>query len=233
MLLATAFHNRGRKSRWSFGIVALLIVGVVAVAASREDVGEGTSAVGNALDDVATFTFSKEGIPPGERFVLLLNDVVNESSKPVKILRLEPLLDPDPDVAVLERLELAPRGGDRLPVEQGTHLTYPPASSLGSGKEDCAYQEVRSASGYVLPPNEGTDKRALMVMVIRSTGPGRTKFEVGRVVYEQEGELRSQDIRLVVDLSVSRKARPLKPAPEEAACMDESHVLPQPPAPFR
>lgn len=218
---------RSRRGSSAF-IRLVLLMWLTAVLSSCGD-GEVRNPVeGDVLSDEATFTFRKEGIPPDRRFVLMLNDVVNDGDEPVVIRRLEPISKPDPQVAILEKLELAPRGKGEEPVEQGTHLTYPPGSTLSGAKRDCVYQDVSHPDGYVLAPSRGTSTRALMVMMIRTTGLGSTSFEVGRIEYEQGGSLYFQDIRLLVELTVTENARPLRPASEEAACMDEPYVIPQP-----
>jgi hypothetical protein len=230
MRSAIVFRKVGpRSSSTSHGVLLLALLLFCAVLVSSCARGDGRPpAKGSALDDEAVFTFGKKGIPTNQRFVLMLNDVVNESDEPLTVRELEPVSKPDPEVAILERLELAPRSEGSVPVEQGTHLTYPPGSSLSYSKKDCVYQDVQSPSGYVLQPSGGGDTRALMVMTIRTTGPGTTSFEVSRVVYEQGGRLYEQDVRLVIDLTVSESARPLRPSAEEAPCMDPRYAIPQP-----
>ncbi len=222
-------YRSGRPGSWRNPLLvfALLLCCTLLLSSCGRGDG-GAPARGSALDDQAVFTFGKKGIPTNQRFVLMLNDVVNDSEEPLTIRRLDPISEPDPEVAVLERLELAPRSDGGIPVEQGTHLTYPPGSSLSYAKKDCVYQHVQSPRGYVLPPSHGGNTRALMVMTIRTTGPGTTSFEVGRVIYEQGRTSYAQNVRIVIDLTVKEKARRLRPSAEEAPCMDAKHVLPQP-----
>lgn len=186
---------------------------------------------GSALSDEAGFFWKSKRLAPRQRFVLMLNDVVNESDQPVTIRSVEPLSEPDPKVARLESIELAPRPVPGPPVPQGSYVIYPPGSSARGRREQtktCNYQEVSDPVGFVLPPSQETDRRALMVMIIRTTGVGATSFEVARVVYEQDGTTYEQDVRLTIQLSVAANGRMMKPRHDEVPCADEEHLLEQP-----
>lgn len=78
----------------------------------------GRPARGSALDDQPVFTFGKKRTSTSQRFVLMLNDVVNDSDEPLTLRRLDAIREPDPDVAILERLDLAPRSDDGVHVDQ-------------------------------------------------------------------------------------------------------------------
>lgn len=220
------------RNRAMFGVAVLLglgIIGVGGVLAAQLSRDDGIRQ-GDALYDENSFYWSWVNLAPGQRFVLMENDIVNRSDGPIVIKKLEAISRPDPGVARLERIRVAPRQEGTGELTPGSYLSFPPGAQE-EGSETCVYQEiVPPGEDFVLHPYEQTRKSALVVMVIRTVEPGYTEFDVARVTYEQEGTQYQQEVPLEVRLKVIRNGRPKRPGYEERPCLDRSNALSQPDA---
>jgi hypothetical protein len=223
--------RRHRAAGWLIGLSVI----VMAVAGFQQIGGSDGPRQGDALHDFANSTWSAVKLDPGQRFVLVMNDIVNDSDRPLTIKRIEPISRPNEEVALLESIELTPRIDGGPSTSQGSYMTYPPGLTEGGTDEkfeECIYQEIIPAGqDHILEPyrkgeNEG---QASTVMVIRTVDPGSTSFETARVVYEQDGRLYEQHVPFTVELTVAEKGPRKKPAYDEVRCADAEHSLEQPP----
>lgn len=217
---------RRKQAILAAGVV--VAVGLIAAGLTVALSTDGSTPQGDALHDENSFYWSRVKMAPGQRFVLMVNDIVNRSDAPIVIKDFDAISQPDPSVAELERIALAPRREGAGEISPGSYLSYPPAARE-EGSKACVYQEiVRPGEELVLHPYNQTRKSALVVMVIRTSDPGYTEFDIARVLYEQEGTLYQQDVPLEVRLQVVQNGRPMRPGYEERPCLDRSNALSQP-----
>ncbi len=106
-----------------------------------------------------------------------------------------------------------------FPVVRGARsVTRPPVYDDGG---TCLVGHLSPVQGYVLQPG---GPPATLFVVMRSAEPGRYRVEGQRVVYEQRRVTYEQVLHAGVNGHVVSGAPPLKPYPEERACLHESGV---------
>ena len=128
-------------------------------------------------------------------YVLTIVPVINESTDPIVIERVEPLkLSGSPDVARVVGIDIVPlrpgRGGSDL-----AGGLYEIAAAEDRG---CPSLRTVPAGEYELPP----DEEVLLAIRIRTIAPGRFRLGAERVVYERDGERFYEDLPMTTVLGI-------------------------------
>ena len=175
---------------------------------------------GAALNVGNWIKFSITGVNPigvGQEVNLMKVPLMNRSSAPVVIRRVEPLLAPGSTrVARVIGFDVAPRRDDQAEYTPlAVYLGYPPLGEDPTGQ--CVRQRVVSAAGYVLEPY-ATGDRSVLIIRLHARAAGVFRMRGQRVVYEQDGELRYQD--LFYEFSIRVKAGVKRKHSGEEACLE-------------
>lgn len=159
---------------------------------------------------------SESAFGPGQTFSFMEVPAVNVSGRPITIRRVEPLLRPGSRrVAEVVSVALAPRTRNlNAHVPLSIYQTHPPTFRTAAG---CVSERLVPVEGFVLEPAREPIDAAILVIRIRTRAPGVFRMRGQRVVYEQDGESRYQDLLYELEVTVRAGAR-REPFEDERRC---------------
>jgi hypothetical protein len=155
------------------------------------------------------------GIPLRQELGMILITLENTSSRPVRIVSVEPVgATGIPQVVRIKRIELFPRGiGENIHLPNGPYAGYPP---VFWDRGQCWIGQTVRPGGHVIRPSGLSTNVA---MHFRAVSPGRGGFDAVRVVYETEGESYQQVFPYAVYIRVRKDAPAVEPPGKDERCL--------------